>query len=290
MACSSDDKAVLAVHGVVGASMEGVWRPFALLRSSVAALLLSALLLSWTGPLWAAPVKVRFTEGMVRGFLVLSDGKGARIASGDFLQVGREGEIKSRVLLHFKDGSVHDEEAVFTQQHVFTLVHYHLLQKGPAFSGDLEVSVERATGKYLVKTKAHKDGREQVLEGKLDLPPDVYNGMVPTVGKNLAKGAKESIHIIAFSPTPRVIALEMVPSGEDPLRIGDLKTSAVHYLLKPKLGLLAIPAALTGHTPPVNHLWVVTSEVPAFVRFDGPLATDGPIWSIELASPIWPKR
>jgi hypothetical protein len=29
-------------------------------------------------------------------------------------------------------------------------------------------------------------------------------------------------------------------------------------------------------------------DVPAFVRFEGPLATMGPTWRIELASPRWP--
>lgn len=62
-------------------------------------------------------------------------------------------------------------------------------------------------------------------------------------------------------------------------------------MLKAKLGLmLTIGAAVTGQTPPDNHLWIMTSDVPAFIRFDGPLATGGPIWSIELTSPVWPKK
>ena len=233
---------------------------------------------------------VRFTEGMARGFLLVSDAKGARIGSGDFLQTSREGEIKSRTLLNFKDGSLHDETVVFSQQPNFIMKSYHLVQKGPAFDNDMEASVERATGKYLVKTKAHKGGAEKVLDGKLDLPLDVYNGMVPTVAKNLVRGARNTIHMITFTPTPRVVELEMVPSGEDKVLIGELKKSALHYVLKPKLGiLLGAGAALLGRTPPDNHLWIITADVPAFVRFDGPLAPERPIWSIKLASPVWPK-
>lgn len=252
--------------------------------------LLFAALFFWWRPLQAAPVAVRFTEGMVRGFLMVSDAKGVRIGSGDFLQSSRPGEVKSRTLLHFKDGSLHDETAVFSQHPDFILKAYHLVQKGPSFDADMDISVERATGKYLVKTKAHKDGKEKVLEGKLDLPLDVYNGMVPTVAKNLAQGAKETIHMIAFTPAPKVIELEMTPSGEDKVLIGDLKKTAVHYVLKPKLGVvLGIGAALVGRTPPDNHIWIITADVPAFVRFDGPLAPDRPVWSIELTSPVWAK-
>lgn len=239
-------------------------------------------------PAEAAPIPVRFREGMVRGFLELSDSEGKRIASGDFLQVPRSGELKCRTVLYFKDGSVHDETAVFTQQRTFVMKSYRLIQKGKAFEDDMEVSLERATGKYRLKVKG-KNGREKVMDGKLDLPLDVYNGMVPTVMKNLTKGEKETIHIVAFTPAPRVIELEMVPSGEDKVLVGDLEKSAVHYVLKPKLGVLRLPATLLGRTPPDNHIWTIMEDVPAFVKFVGPLATGGPIWRIELASPRWPK-
>jgi hypothetical protein len=251
------------------------------------------LLLSWmilcSGVAHSAPVPVRFAEGMARGFLVLSDTKGERIASGDFLQVKTGNDVKARTLLHFKDGSVHDETAVFSQQHTFVLQSYRLIQKGPAFKEQMDVSLDRKSGKYLVKTKPHKDAQEKVLTGKLDLPLDLYNGMVPTVAKNLVKGTKETVHMVAWTPAPRVIELEMTPSGEERVYTGDLKRSALHYLLKPKLGLLKVPAFLLGRNPPDNHLWVITAEVPAFVKFVGPLATDGPIWRIELTSPTWPK-
>ncbi len=239
-------------------------------------------------PAQAAPVPVRFTEGMVRGFLELSDLSGRRIASGDFLQTPRAGEIETRIVLYFKDGSLHDESVVFTQQRSFVMKSYRLIQKGKSFEEDMEVSLERAGGKYWVEVKG-KDGRGKVMEGKLDMPADVYNGMVPTVMKNLPKGERETVHMVAFTPAPKVVELEMVPSGEDKLFIGDLEKSATHYVLKPKLGLLTLPAALLGRTPPDNHIWTVLEKVPAFVKFEGPLALGGTIWRIELTSPRWPK-
>ena len=256
-------------------------------RPAAVCLLLFTALVFWRSTLQAAPVPVRFKEGMVRGFLTLSDAGGTRIASGDFLQVGRGNGIKSRTLLKFKDGSVHDETAVFTQQRSFVMTSYRLVQKGPAFSDEMEVSLDRATRKYRVKVKP-QGGKEKVLDGRLALPSDVYNGMVPTVAKNL-EGAKAKIHVVGFTPAPRLIELEMKPSGEDELLIGDLKKSALHYVLKPKLGMLKVPAKVLGRMPPDNHLWIITADVPAFVMFRGPLASEGPIWTIELTSPVWPK-
>lgn len=256
--------------------------------TAMGGLLLSAAFAFAPQAVQAAPVAVRFTEGMVRGFLELNDSAGKRIASGDFKQLPKDGEINCRTILHFKDGSLHEETVVFSQQRNFTMKSYRLVQKGKSFEDDLDVSLDRETGKYRVKVR-HKDDPEKVLEGQLDLPADVYNGMVPTVMKNMTKGAHNTIHVVAFTPTPRVIGLEMVPSGEDKLLIGDRERSAVHYVLKPKLGLLRVPATLMGRNPPDNHIWTIMDDVPAFVKFSGPLATGGPVWRVELTSPRWPK-
>ncbi|MHB1024076.1 MAG: hypothetical protein ACYC24_00020 [Desulfobacteria bacterium] len=259
-------------------------------RAAAVLLVLMAALL-WQRPLAAAPVPVRFAEGSLHGFLVLTNLKQDLIASGDLLQVGRDGEVRSRLVFHFKDGSVHDETVVFTQRNVFTMQSYHLVQRGPVFPEDTEISLERASGKYRVKTRAHKDGREKVRDGKLDLPLDVYNGMVLTVVKNLAGGGVETVRMVAFTPAPKLIKLELAPAGERKVLIGGSERSATHYVLKPILGTwLKLFASLLGRMPPDNHAWIVTADVPAFVKFEGPLYMNGPAWRIELTSPRWPSE
>jgi hypothetical protein len=220
---------------------------------------------------------------------VLRTVNGVLIASGDLLQMRRGREVESRMLFHFKDGSVFEETVVFTQEQIFTMQSYRLLQRGPAFTEDTEISLERASGKYHVKTKARKDGREEMFDGKLELPPDVYNGMVLTVAKNLLKGASETVHFVAFTPAPRLIQLELAPAGDQKVVIGELAQTATHYVFKPILGIgLKFFATLLGRMPPDNHAWIVTEGVPAFVRFEGPLYATGPIWRIDLTTPRWP--
>ena len=36
-----------------------------------------------------------------------------------------------------------------------------------------------------------------------------------------------------------------------------------------------------------THVWVAERGVPTIVRVDGALYTGGPVWSIQLASPVW---
>jgi hypothetical protein len=257
-------------------------------RAATLGLLVLVTVLLGPRPIAAAPVPVRFVEGAVHAFIVLRTIEGVLIASGDLLQVGRGGEVESRMVFLFKDGSVFDEKVVFTQQRVFTMQSYRLVQRGPVFTEDTEISLGR-TGKYRVTTKARKDGREQVLEGTLELPPDVYNGMVLTVAKNLPKGASETVHVVAFMPMPRLINLELVQAGNHKVLVGELAKTAIHYVLKPQLGIwLKLFATLLGRVPPDSHVWIIPDEVPAFVRFEGPLYMTGPVWRIELTSPRWP--
>ncbi|HSE15117.1 MAG TPA: hypothetical protein VLB08_05955 [Candidatus Deferrimicrobium sp.] len=258
---------------------------------AIAGLLVLMIALLWHRSLAAAPVPVRFIEGSLHGFLVLSTSQGVLIASGDLLQVARDGEVKSRLVFHFKDGSVLDEMVVFTQRNVFTMQSYHLVQRGPVFPEDTEISLERASGKYQVKTRTRKDGRERVRDGALDLPPDTCNGMVLTLVKNLSAGAGETVHMVAFTPAPKIIKLELAPAGEQKVVVGGIEKTATHYVLKPILGTWwKLFASLLGRTPPDNHAWIVTADVPAFVKFEGPLYMNGPVWRIELTSPRWPDR
>src|ERR1700730_9965504 len=108
-----------------------------LIRAATLGLLILAAVL-----LAAAPVPVRFAEGVTHGFLQLCTVDGALIASGDLLQVVRGGRVEKRMVFHFKDGSVFEEAAVFTQQQVYTMQSYRLVRRGPVFREDAEISME----------------------------------------------------------------------------------------------------------------------------------------------------
>ena len=247
-----------------------------------------ALLLA-PGSLEAGSVPVRFTDGVLHGFLVLRTSDGAVIASGDLLQVAKGGQVESRMIFRFKDGSLSEESVVYTQQRVFALQSYRSVQRGPAFPADMEISLERS-GKYRVKTKIHKNQREEVLDGRLELPPDVYNGMIINVVQNLPKGVAETVHFVAFTPKPRLIQLQLIPEGERKVQIGEVTKSATHYVFKPQLGTwLKLAATVLGRVPPDYHAWILTEEIPAFLRADGPFYMGGPNWRIELTGPRWPN-
>jgi hypothetical protein len=251
-----------------------------LFRCAVLGMLI--VLARWSS-LEAAPIEVRLVEGTAHGLMLVRSVSGDIVGHGDFLQAVHSDRIESRLVLHFKDGSRHDETVAFSQQRVFTLLTYRLVQRGPSFPEALEAELDRKAGSY--KVHSTRGGKDEASSGSIELPPDMYNGMVPMLLKNLAPGASETIHIVAFTPKPTLIQLEMVPAGSQRLQSGDLARQATRYALKPKLGAARrLFATLLGKAPVDQECTILIEDVPAFVRCDGPLYLRGPVWRIEITS------
>jgi len=241
-------------------------------------------------PADADPIAVRFAEGVVHGFLTLRTPGGPLLASGDLLQTASGGRVKSRLVFRFADGSVSDETAVFTQHGHFRLVSDHSIQRGPAFERSLDMTIDAGTG--MVTARYRKQGEEEKIEREqLTLPPDVANGMIPMLLKNARPGAVPlTLSLVAATPKPRLIKLEVLVAGKDSLSIAGRPHLATHYVLKVDIGgLSGLVAPLVGKQPPDSHVWILESEVPAFLRSQAPMFAGGPLWQTDLVSPAWPK-
>jgi hypothetical protein len=246
--------------------------------------------------LWAATaaaplVKVGYPEGMVHGFLSLSSESGELLADGALLQVSRGDEVTSRLVFHFRDGSILDETAVFSQRGTFRLLKDHLVQKGPSFPMSLEASFDVRTGTVTVRSRK-KDQDEEIATEHLDLPQDLSNGLLFVLLKNVRSDAVKVVsHFMAYTPKPRIVRLEASASGQDDFSVGDAKLKATHFVVHPELGgVTGVVAPLVGKAPPDLHVWILFADVPAFVRFFGSLYEGGPNWRIDLVSPKWPPR
>jgi hypothetical protein len=237
----------------------------------------------------AAPVAVRHIEGLVHGFLSLSSIDGAPLAQGDLVQFSANDRVTNHLVFHFKDGSLHDETAVFSQRGTFRLLTYHLIQKGPTFGHHTDLSFDTASGNVTVHHTEH-DGKEKVITEHMNLPPDVANGMTLTLLKNLRPNdTPTAVSMIATTPKPRLVKLTISTQGENAFTTSGAKRMATHYVIKVEIGgLEGKIAGLLGKQPPDIHVWVLGGEAPAFVKMEGPLFYGGSIWRIELVSPVWP--
>lgn len=237
-----------------------------------------ALTLAGVGPALAEPVAVRYQEGVSRAFPRLKSVQNETLADGEFIQVARGDRVVNRLVFHFKDGSLHDETVVFSQRGVFTLLSYRLVQRGRSFPETLEAFVDRDTERYEVRYRADDDSPEEHLTGKFTPPDDAYNGMLSLIVKNLPPGTTETVSVVAFTPKPRAVQLQLQPVAEERTRVGGMMLPTIRYHLRPQLGLFA--SLLVTDIPDIR-VWVLPGEAPAFLRGEGPLYFMGPIWRIE---------
>jgi hypothetical protein len=254
---------------------------------------LSALFVAWIGltsHALAEPVAVRFPEGLVHGFLSLSSTDGKVVASGDLTQRVEDGKVTNHLVFRFRDGSVSDELAVYTQQGYFRLLRSKLVQKGPTFKTPLEMTVDATSGRVTVHYK-DDDGKEKTEDETLELPADLANGMIIVLLKNIRPAqVPESLSLVVATPKPRIVKLKPTAAETVTFTIAGSPREALHYVIKTDIGgVTGLMAKVLGKMPPDAHVWVLQGEAPAFVRSEAPLFRDGPLWRMDLVSPTWPS-
>lgn len=234
-------------------------------------------------------VIVRHTEGIVHGFLALRTLDGTTIADGDLIQRARGNRVTTRLVFRFKDGSLHDETAEYSQQHTFRLIRDHLIQKGPTFKQPLDMTIDSRGDVTVRYTNNH--GEQKVETEHLDLPPDVANGLILTLLKNVRPDAPpKTLSFVAATPKPRLVKLAVTAVGQEHFSTGGTGRTATHYVLKVEIGgVSGLLAPLVGKQPPDSHVWILGGEAPAFVKSEQPLYMGGPLWRIELVSPNWSR-
>ena len=252
---------------------------------------LLATLLACTAPfepilVSADQVPVRHMEGLMHGFLALRTLDGKRLADGEISQIAEANRVTSRLIFHFKDGSVYDDTTIFSERGTFRLLSDHLVERGPSFKQPMETSIDASSGQITVRYK-DPAGKDKILNERRDLPPDVANGLLFTLVKHIQPNVPQTtVSMLATTPKPRLVKLEILPEGEKAIASGNTKHETVRYVVKVKIGGVAgLVAPLLGKQPPDTHVWVLTGNAPAFVKFEGPIYDGGPIWRIELATP-----
>jgi hypothetical protein len=245
--------------------------------------------LLWPCALLGQIVAVRYAEGLVHGFLILRTLDGTPLADGDLIQTSRGDRVATRLVFRFKDGSIHDETAVYSQRQHFRLITNHLVQKGPTFSQPLDMSIDGSSGRVTVRYA--DDDKQKVETERIEVPPDLANGLILALLKNVQTGAPpKTVSLVAATPKPRLVKLAITVAGDEPFSTGGAARKATHYVLKVEVGGIAgLLAPLLGKQPPDSHVWILGGEAPAFVKSEQPLYLGGPLWRIELVSPVWPQ-
>ncbi|MGH9357453.1 MAG: hypothetical protein ACRD10_15110 [Terriglobia bacterium] len=93
---------------------------------------------------------------------------------------------------------------------------------------------------------------------------------------------------IAATPKPRLVKFAITSQGKETFWAAGAAYRATRYDVKVELGGLAgAVAPLIGKQPKDIHVWILGGKAPAFIRMEGQLYQGGPLWTIELTSPVW---
>jgi hypothetical protein len=136
-----------------------------------------------------------------------------------------------------------------------------------------------------------KDGEEKLQTEHMDLPADLANGMTPLIIENFPKNRAEmKVSYLTGTSKPRLVTLSAKPDGEDKFELGGVSRRSKKFKIHVELGGVAgMIAPLIGKQPPDIELWGSEGEVPTFLKLVGPLYANGPIWTVQIASPVWPE-
>lgn len=241
-----------------------------------------------TGTASADQVPVHYPEGTSHGHFIVRSLNGKEIGKGDLTETLDGHRVSARLTLSFNNGSLYDETTHFTQDGVFRLLDYRLLQKGPSFKGTLEMAIDAVNGVVTVRCDG---GQEDSCKGRvwtkhLQIPPDLANGIVPFLVRNISpKADKVQVSMIVATPKPRLVHVSISPTALQTFPFRGSKLEATRYALTVDPGGMLGPLVkIAGRQPPPSFVWMLHDKVPSFLMAQQAFI-DGPVCRIELASP-----
>jgi hypothetical protein len=87
-----------------------------------------------------------------------------------------------------------------------------------------------------------------------------------------------------------MVKLKISAEGQESFSIGGLGAKATWYVVKIDIGGVAgVAAKVVGKQPLPIHIWIATGNGSVFLKSEGPLYKNRPVWRIELANPFWRK-
>ena len=131
-------------------------------------------------------------------------------------------------------------------------------------------------------------GAEKVTTQHMDITPDLANGMILVLLTNIAPtDGKVDLPMLVAYHGVRLIHLSVTPAGTVPFRVAGTPRRGRDFNIKVELGgLTGVVAPVIGKQPKDVHVLMLEGDVPAFVREEGQLFENGPVWRIDQIGPV----
>ncbi len=220
-------------------------------------------------------------EGSVRGFPVLRDLSGRRLADGDFVQWVTNNRLHVRIAYTFSGERRAEEEVVLRQRPQLAQESWSFreLQGGKplrAFTVDLRTGAASAVKEEKGETKRWSDMLD-VVDGQT-FAGFGFTLAIKALRQRLVKGETVTLKGIGFAPKPQSVSAELSYGGRDRIRMAGRTITADRFIVHPKIPAIA---RLFVKVPDAQ-IWLTTPPA-GFLRWEGAMAEPSdPIIRVDL--------
>ena len=221
----------------------------------------------------AAPIRAiewKHFETSVRGYPVMRDASGTRLADGNFIQwIERDG--LHVLITYVSDDGRRFEEAIVMQQRpelVQTRWRWRELQRGRPIR-TFEMNFASGVATAMKEDKGEMKRWSETLD---ILRGTTFAGFGFTMAakalrERLIAGETVDLKGVGFTPQPKVVTVALSYEGRDTIRMSGRAIPADHFVVHPK-----IPAVARLFVKvPDAHIWLTTPPS-GFLRYEGALA------------------
>ena len=202
-----------------------------------------------------------------------ADPEGRVIADGELTQEVTGHRVVVHARWRFADGLVAEERDELRAGEALTQERFSWVERR-AGQETRRFEVDFASGEATAITPDRK-GEPKREHAWLDLPRDRafagYGVALAASQLGLAPGAKAELTLVAFTPAPRAVRLEVRREGEEAVPVAGRPVPCDRYTLHP---VLPFPIRLVVH-PRDAHLWFTRVAPPALVRAEQGLVAKG---------------
>ena len=227
-----------------------------------------ALMLAAVAP--ALAIESKIFETAVRGYPVMRDASGHRIADGTFVQTLEKDRLHVQIT-YVGDNDHRFEETIVMRQRpelVQDAWQWRELERGkPVRTFEVNLATGDAHATKLEKGEMKEWSDHIDVERGTTFAGFGFTMAAKALRDRLVKGETVDLKAVGFTPSPKVVTVAMSYAGRDTVRMSGRAIAADHYLVHPKIPAIA---KLFVKVPDA-HIWLTTPPA-GFLRYEGSLA------------------
>lgn len=218
----------------------------------------------------ARAIESKIFETAVRGYPVMRDASGNRIADGNFLQWIEKDRLHVQITYTCNNGRRMEETIVMRQRPELAQEtwQWRELERGkPVRAFDVNLLTGAATATKLEKGEMKRWADTVDVERGTTFAGFGFTMAAKALRDRLVKGETVDLKAVGFTPAPKVVTVALSYGGRETVRMSGRAIPADHYVVHPK-----VPAVAKLFVKvPDAHIWLTTPPA-GFLRYEGALA------------------